>query len=238
MRSWSRLASALPCPAGRSVPGRGGPERRRRPRPDGTGRPRSVLGPHHVGNPGFPAGTSGSPTGRLNPQVNGPLRRRPGTPEEADGGFEPLLRHLQPPQMNRRCDAGPTVVLDKVRRYWEYAGADVDRAHRFYHDDAVLEFPQSGERFEGVASFTEWRRQYPAEVRYRVRRVTAREDLAVVEVSASYNGGPWQYGVRIARVPRRQGGARADLRHRRLGGARVAGPLALGHARKPAGVRH
>jgi hypothetical protein len=27
--------SALPCPAGRSVPGRGGPERRRRPRPDG-----------------------------------------------------------------------------------------------------------------------------------------------------------------------------------------------------------
>ena len=33
----SRLGSALPCPAGRSVPGRGGPERRRRPRPDGTG---------------------------------------------------------------------------------------------------------------------------------------------------------------------------------------------------------
>ncbi|HVD13667.1 MAG TPA: nuclear transport factor 2 family protein, partial [Actinomycetota bacterium] len=61
----------------------------------------------------------------------------------------------------------------------------------------VLEFPQSGERFEGVASFTEWRRQYPAEVRYRVRRITAREDLAVVEVSASYNGGPWQYGVQL-----------------------------------------
>jgi hypothetical protein len=35
----SALASALPCPAGRLVPGRGGPERRRRPRPDGTGAP-------------------------------------------------------------------------------------------------------------------------------------------------------------------------------------------------------
>jgi hypothetical protein len=35
----STPASALPCPAGRSVPGRGGPERRRRPRPDGTGTP-------------------------------------------------------------------------------------------------------------------------------------------------------------------------------------------------------
>jgi hypothetical protein len=41
---WSRLASALPCPAGRSVPGRGGPERRRRPRPDGTASTGATLG--------------------------------------------------------------------------------------------------------------------------------------------------------------------------------------------------
>jgi SnoaL-like domain len=84
-----------------------------------------------------------------------------------------------------------------VRRYWEYAGADVDRAHEIYHDDAVLEFPQSGERFEGVASFTEWRRQYPAEVSYRLRRVTAREDLVVVELSVSYDGSPWMFGVQL-----------------------------------------
>jgi hypothetical protein len=36
-----------------------------------------------------------------------------------------------------------------------------------------------------------------AEVRDRVRRITAREDLAVVEVSAGYNGGPWMYGVQL-----------------------------------------
>ena len=90
-----------------------------------------------------------------------------------------------------------SVVLDQVRRYFEYAGVDVDRAHELYHDDAVLEFPQSGERFEGVANFREWRRQYPAEVRFRVRRITAREDLAVVEVDVSYNGGPWHYGVQL-----------------------------------------
>jgi hypothetical protein len=45
----STLGSTLPCPAGRSVPGRGGPERRRRPRPDGTGPGpcwvRGALGP-------------------------------------------------------------------------------------------------------------------------------------------------------------------------------------------------
>ncbi len=89
------------------------------------------------------------------------------------------------------------VLLEQVRRYFEYPGADVDRAHEIYHDDAVLEFPQSGERFEGVASFTQWRRQFPAEVSYRIRRVTAREDLVVVEVSVSYDGGPPMYGVQL-----------------------------------------
>jgi hypothetical protein len=93
--------------------------------------------------------------------------------------------------------ADQSVLLDTVRLYWEYPGADVDRAHEIYHDDAVLEFPQSGERFEGVATFTEWRRQYPADVRYRVRRITTREDLVVVECSVSYESGPWQYGVQL-----------------------------------------
>ena len=87
--------------------------------------------------------------------------------------------------------------LEVVRRYWEYAGADVDRAHEIYHEDAVLEFPQSGERFEGVNSFTEWRRQYPAEVRYRVRRITAREDLVVAEVSVTYDGRTEMFGVQL-----------------------------------------
>ena len=90
-----------------------------------------------------------------------------------------------------------SVLLGKVRRYLEYPGADVDRADEIYHDDAVLEFPQSGERFEGAANFTEWRRRYPAEVRYRVRRITARDDLVVVELSVSYDGGPWQLGVQL-----------------------------------------
>jgi hypothetical protein len=41
------------------APGRGGPERRRRPRPDGTGEPRSVLGPCRTGTPGARAVASG-----------------------------------------------------------------------------------------------------------------------------------------------------------------------------------
>ena len=91
-------------------------------------------------------------------------------------------------------------VLEVVKRYFEYVGADVDRAEEIYHEDAVLEFSQSGERFEGVATFTEWRRQYPADmdkVRFELRRVTVREDLAVVELRATYDGESWLQGVQL-----------------------------------------
>lgn len=87
-----------------------------------------------------------------------------------------------------------------MKRYFEYVGADVDRADEIYHEDAVLEFPQSGERFEGVATFTEWRRQYPADadkMRFKLRRATVRVDLAVVELSATYDGESWLQGVQL-----------------------------------------
>jgi hypothetical protein len=87
------------------------------------------------------------------------------------------------------------VLLDKVRMYFDTPGGDVEHAVELYHDDAVLEFPQSGERFDGRATFTEWRSQYPAKVRFQLRRVTVRNDLVVVELSASYEGGPTMFGV-------------------------------------------
>jgi hypothetical protein len=74
------------------------------------------------------------------------------------------------------------------------AAGDEDRASEIYHRDAVLEFPQSGERFEGVANFREWRREYPAEVELEIVRVRGRDDFWVVEIRARYDGGPWLFG--------------------------------------------
>jgi hypothetical protein len=57
----SPYSQTLPCPAGRSVPGRGGPKRRSvrdRTGPD----PRSVLGPQPKGEPQTTAGRSGHQT--------------------------------------------------------------------------------------------------------------------------------------------------------------------------------
>ena len=88
-------------------------------------------------------------------------------------------------------------LMVALKRHWDYSGRDEDVAHEIYHDDAVLEFPQSGERFEGVENFREWRRQYPARLVFHTRRIVHREDLVVVENLISYDGAPWMYTVNL-----------------------------------------
>ena len=82
-----------------------------------------------------------------------------------------------------------------VRQFEE--GRDLDETHEMYHDDAVLEFPQSGERFVGKANFLTWRKQYPAKVDYEIRRITGTGDLWVLELLVSYNGSPPMFGVGV-----------------------------------------
>jgi hypothetical protein len=85
----------------------------------------------------------------------------------------------------------------KVIRYLEYSGIDADVSHEIYHEDAVLEFPQSGERFVGVENFREWRRMYPAKVQFEIQRITGSGSLWVAELFVSYDGGPRKFGVSI-----------------------------------------
>ena len=86
----------------------------------------------------------------------------------------------------------------QLERHWEYAGKDEDISHEIYADDAVLEFPQGGERFEGVENFREWRSRYPATtIDFDLRRVRGEGDVWVVELVARYDGGPLNYGVDI-----------------------------------------
>ncbi len=94
-----------------------------------------------------------------------------------------------------------STTVDAIRaaitRYLDVTGSDHDARHEIYHEDAVLEFPQSGERFEGVANFREWRRIYPAKVEFEIRRMHGRDDLWVIEVMGRYDDGPPNFGVTI-----------------------------------------
>lgn len=90
-----------------------------------------------------------------------------------------------------------TKLLKALERHWETSGKDEDAAHEIYHDDAVLEFPQSGERFEGVQNFKTWRNQYPADLTFHIRKITRRDDFVVAENLISYDGGPWMFTVSL-----------------------------------------
>lgn len=82
-------------------------------------------------------------------------------------------------------------------QHFEYAGTDPDLAHEMYHPDAVLEFPQSGERFVGVENLREWRRNYPASTSFEIREIRGQGDLWVVEGSITYDQGPVNFAVTI-----------------------------------------
>ena len=84
-----------------------------------------------------------------------------------------------------------------LRRHWEFSGRDEEIAHEIYHDDAVLEFPQSQERFEGKVNFMTWRKQYPAALEFKIRRIRGSGDFWVAENAIRYGGGPWNYTVSL-----------------------------------------
>jgi SnoaL-like domain len=78
-----------------------------------------------------------------------------------------------------------------------FGSGDPHVSHEMYHDDAVLEFPQSGERFVGVDNFREWRSNYPASTKVEFREIRGRDDVWVAELSISYDDGPPSLGVSI-----------------------------------------
>jgi SnoaL-like domain len=78
-----------------------------------------------------------------------------------------------------------------------FSSGDPETSHAMYHDDAVLEFPQSEERFVGVDNLREWRSNYPASTSVEFREIRGRDDLWVAEISIRYDEGPWAFGVSI-----------------------------------------
>ena len=80
-------------------------------------------------------------------------------------------------------------------RHIRYEGNDREKSHEIYTEDAILEFPQSGERFVGRDTFRTWREQYPASTEFRIRRLTGQGAFWCAELLVSYNGAPPMFGV-------------------------------------------
>jgi hypothetical protein len=76
-------------------------------------------------------------------------------------------------------------------RHWAASDAnDFEAEHDIYQEDAVLEYPQSGERIRGRRNILSSRAAQPNRKRFTVRRIIGSGDLWVTEFVLSYDGRP------------------------------------------------
>src|SRR6201998_1898583 len=82
-------------------------------------------------------------------------------------------------------------------QHWAASDAsDFETEHRIYQEDAVLEYPQSGERTCGRANIQITHSIHPNQKRFNVRRIFGAGDLWITEFILSYDGKP-SYTVSI-----------------------------------------
>ena len=92
-----------------------------------------------------------------------------------------------------------------LEQHWAASDAnDFETEHRIYHEDAVLEYPQSGERTRGRHNIQMQRASQPSNKRFTVRRIVGSGDLWVTEFILTYDGKP-SYTVSIMEFQGRQG---------------------------------
>src|SRR5215217_6551697 len=84
-----------------------------------------------------------------------------------------------------------------LKRHWDASDASNFRLeHEIYHEDAVLDYPQSGERIRGRRNIQESRLVQPNKKRFTVRRIIGSGELWVTEFVLTYDGIP-SYAVSI-----------------------------------------
>src|SRR5262244_1807069 len=76
-------------------------------------------------------------------------------------------------------------------QHWAASDAnDFETEHRIYREDAVLEYPQSGERTRGRANIQNQRGSQPNKKRFSIRRIVGGGDLWVTEFILTYDDKP------------------------------------------------
>ena len=83
-------------------------------------------------------------------------------------------------------------VQAMLRKHWDASDADdLEAEHEIYHEDALLDYPQSGERLRGRRNIQESRAVQSNKKRFAVRRVVGSGSLWVTELILTYDGAPF-----------------------------------------------
>ena len=92
---------------------------------------------------------------------------------------------------------GDREIRAALERHWAAADAnDFEAEHDIYDGDAVLDYPQSGERIRGRRQIQESRTVQPNKKRFSVRRIIGTGNLWITEFVLTYDGTP-SYSVSI-----------------------------------------
>jgi hypothetical protein len=83
------------------------------------------------------------------------------------------------------------VIRAALDQHWAASDAnDFETEHLIYHQDAVLEYPQSGERTRGRSNIQNQRASQPSNKRFSIRRIIGSGGLWVTEFILTYDNKP------------------------------------------------
>jgi hypothetical protein len=98
--------------------------------------------------------------------------------------------------MNRTTDRDVRTRA-RLEQHWKASDrGDTDTEHAIYAADAILDYPQSGERFRGRSKIQAQRGGHPAERHFTILKIRGGGDLWVSECVITYDGVP-TYAVSV-----------------------------------------
>ena len=104
---------------------------------------------------------------------------------------EPALFNATPEVTVSTIVDRDTDIRARIQQHWAASqSGDIDLEHAIYAADAILDYPQSGERFRGRATIQAQRGGHPAERHFTIRWILGAGDLWVSECVITYDGVP------------------------------------------------
>jgi hypothetical protein len=98
------------------------------------------------------------------------------------------LEQLMPVPMPKEDEQ----IREALEAHWHASAAgDVNAEHDIYADDAICDYPQSGERILGRSNLQALRSHHPGKPSgFNVRRILGGENLWITEYTITYQGRP------------------------------------------------
>ncbi len=83
-------------------------------------------------------------------------------------------------------------IPEALRKHWEASAAgDLNEEHDIYAEDAICDYPQSGERIFGRSNLQALRSHHPGKPSgFQIKRIVGNGNLWITEYTITYQGRP------------------------------------------------